>query len=165
MESKVRYLWAALRISMGWIFLWGFLDKLFGLGLSTAADKSWLAGGSPTAGFLGFATAGPLSGLYQGLAGNPVVDWLFMLGLLGLGLALILGVGMRIAAYGGVLLMLLMWSARLPPATNPVVDSHIIYALLLIALAVVRAGDTLGLGRWWTRWVQTRMPRSLRAIL
>jgi len=105
MENKERYIWAVLRIGMGWIFLWGFLDKLFGLGFATASEKAWLAGGSPTSGYLNFATSGPFAPLFQSLAGNPVVDWLFMLGLLLLGLALILGIGVKIAGYSGALLM------------------------------------------------------------
>lgn len=151
MERQARNLWALVRIGLGWIFLWAFLDKLFGLGLSTPAAKSWLAGGSPTLGYLKGATAGPLSGLYQSLAGAAWLDWLFMLGLLGLGIALILGIAMRLAGYAGALLMLLMWSSHLPPAQNPIVDDHIIYALTLLALAASRAGDTLGLGRWWAK--------------
>jgi len=152
METRGRYIWAVLRIAMGWIFLWPFLDKLFGLGFSTAPERAWLAGGSPTAGFLNSAV-GPLSSLYKSMAGSPVVDWLFMLGLLGLGVALILGIGMRIASVGGALLMLLMWSSRLPPTTNPFLDQHIIYVLVLIGLAALKAGDTLGLGKWWSKLV------------
>jgi len=33
----------------------------------------------------------------------------------------------------------------------PFDDNHIIYALLLLGLALVGAVNTLGLGRWWTR--------------
>ena len=43
---------AGLRIATGFIFLWAFLDKLFGLGYSTASAKSWIHGGSPTKGYL-----------------------------------------------------------------------------------------------------------------
>jgi thiosulfate dehydrogenase [quinone] large subunit len=56
---------------------------------------------------------------------------------------------MRVAAVCGALLYLLMWTAVLPPETNPIVDDHIIGALVLIGLALAHAGDTLGLGRWW----------------
>ena len=152
METRGRYIWAVLRIAMGWTFLWPFLDKLFGLGFSTAPEKSWLAGGSPTTGFLKSAV-GPFSNLYKSIAGSPIVDWLFMLGLLALGVALILGIGMRLASVGGVLMMLLMWSSHLPPTTNPFLDQHLIYALVLIGLAVTKAGDTLGLGKWWAKLV------------
>jgi len=148
-NKTARYLLAAIRISLGWVFLWAFLDKLFGLGRSTAPEAAWLAGGSPTAGFLSFAARGPFVGLHNSMAGNPLVDVLFMVGLLGLGLALLLGIGLKIAGLAGPLLMVLMWSAQLPPATNPFMDNHIIYALLLALFPLLEAGHTLGLGRWW----------------
>lgn len=88
--SKEQIVWILLRFALGFTLLWAFLDKTFGLGRATAPDKSWMAGGSPTAGFLKNAVQGPLADFYHSLAGNPVVDWLFMLGLLLIGLALIL---------------------------------------------------------------------------
>ena len=139
-----------LRIAFGWIFLWAFIDKTWGLGYATTPEKAWLEGMSPTEGFLTHATQGPFAELFQSLAGNVVVDWLFMLGLLGIGVALILGIGLRIAGWSGALLMLLMWLAVLPPANNPIVDDHIIYMLLLILVALKPAvGEHLGLGSWW----------------
>ena len=41
-----------LRVSMGFVFLWAFLDKAFGLHYSTPPSKAWIHGGSPTKGFL-----------------------------------------------------------------------------------------------------------------
>jgi hypothetical protein len=61
-----------------------------------------------------------------------------MAGLLGIGLALVLGVGMRIAAATGSLLLVMMWSVMLPPANNPFLDEHLIEAAVLILLADVR---------------------------
>lgn len=144
-----KHLPAVLRIVMGWVFLWAFLDKLFGLGFATAAGKSWLDGASPTAGFLLHGTTGPLAFLYTAIAGQTWVDWMFMLGLLGIGLALMLGVAMRPAAAAGSLMLGLMYSALLWPKNNPLVDEHVIYILLLILLAQMNAGDTWGFGRWW----------------
>jgi len=77
---------AVTRILLGFYFLWAFVDKVFGLGYSTPAERAWVNGGSPTTGFLTNATAeSPLAGLFSALAGVPLVDWLFMLGLLGVG--------------------------------------------------------------------------------
>ncbi|PZM88919.1 MAG: hypothetical protein DIU79_16155, partial [Actinobacteria bacterium] len=66
---------------------------------------------------------------------------------------------MRIAAGSGALLLVMMYTAVLPPTTNPVIDDHLIQAILLIGLAATNAGNTLGLGGWWakTRLVQ-RLP-------
>ncbi|WP_127504725.1 DoxX family membrane protein [Actinoplanes solisilvae] len=151
-----RYLLAGIRLALGWVFLWAFLDKLFGLGRGTPAANAWLDGGSPTAGFLGKAATGPFTGLYNAIAGNVVVDVLFMTALLGIGVALILGIGMRIAAAAGALLTILMWTAVLPPETNPFMDDHLIYAAVLILLALLGAGTTWGLGR---RWAATPLVR------
>ena len=146
-----REVFAALRIVVGFTFLWAFLDKLFGFGYATPSERSWLNGGSPTRGFLANSASGPFEGLYKDIAGAGWADWLFMLGLAAIGTALILGIGMRVAAASGALLYVLMWTVALPPETNPIVDDHIIGALVLIALALVHAGDTFGLGRWWKR--------------
>ncbi len=145
----VRYVGAALRLSLGWVFLWAFLDKTFGLGLGTAGKDAWLNGGSPTNGFLAFGTKGPFKELYQSIAGQPWADWLFMIGLLGIGAALMAGVAMRIAAASGVLLLVLMWTAVLPPDNNPFMDDHLVYAMILVLLVAIGAGRTLGLGTTW----------------
>lgn len=160
--AAFRYVAAILRISLGWVFLWAFLDKAFALGYSTGRNPktgavdtfgpdAWIHGGSPTLGFLKFGTTGPFAGLYQGFAGATWADWLFMVGLLGIGLALTLGVAMRLATASGVVMLVLMWSAALPPTTNPFMDDHLVYALALVALMLAGAGRTLGLGRAWER--------------
>ncbi|GAB3837862.1 DoxX family membrane protein [Dactylosporangium cerinum] len=144
-----RYVFAGVRIALGWVFLWAFLDKLFGLGHETAEKAAWINGGSPTNGFLGRAVAGPFKDFYHSFAGAGWADWLFMLGLLGIGVALILGIGMRVAAVAGALLLVLMWTAVLPPENNPFMDDHLIYAGTIVGLALTQAGNTLGLGTWW----------------
>ncbi len=85
---------------------------------------------------------------------NPFGDVLFMVGLLGIGLSMVLGAGLRIAAVTGAVLMFLMYLAQWPvagSATNPIVDSHWHEALLLIIAAVTLSGDTWGIGKWWAR--------------
>lgn len=149
-NANNKYLWPILRLLMGWTFLWAFLDKLFGLGFATVVAKSWLNGGSPTVGFLKFATKGPLASFYQGLAGNPIVDWLFMIGLLLIGISLILGIGVRIAAVSGAVMLLLMYSAALLPVNNPFLDDHIVYAIIMIGLIFSDSGRFIGFGNWWS---------------
>ena len=149
------------RLSLGFVFLWAFLDKLLALGFHTGYDQegnldrfgdaAWINGGSPTEGFLSFGTKGPFKDFYSGMAGAAWADWLFMIGLAGIGIALMLGVTMRIAAGAGALLMLLMYTAAMQPENNPVIDDHIVYALVLVALALAGANKTLGLGRVWER--------------
>jgi thiosulfate dehydrogenase (quinone) large subunit len=148
-QKATRYLYAGLRMALGWVFLWAFLDKLFGLGHETAAKAAWINGGHPTEGFLKFGATGPFKGIYNDIAGATWADWLFMIGLLGIGVALILGIGMRIAAASGATLLVLMWTAVLPPDNNPFMDDHLIYTAVLVLLALVGAGNTFGLGKSW----------------
>jgi thiosulfate dehydrogenase (quinone) large subunit len=161
-HRKLDYIWGVTRISLGLIFLWAFFDKVFGLGFSTCrgeggvidvgCDSAWLQGGSPTEGFLRFGTKGPLAETFQSMAGNGFVDVLFMMGLLGIGVALVFGIGVRMAAYSGATLMLLMWSASaIWPEHHPFLDDHIIYALLLLGLSGVNNRQVLGLRSWWMK--------------
>jgi thiosulfate dehydrogenase (quinone) large subunit len=145
----VRYTAAALRLSLGWIFLWAFLDKTFGLGHETTSAQAWIHGGSPTKGFLSFGATGPFEGFYHSISGQAWVDWLFMAALLGIGVALIAGIAMRLAAAAGGVLLVLMWSVALPPASNVFMDDHLVYAMVLVLLAAAGAGSTLGLGKTW----------------
>jgi thiosulfate dehydrogenase [quinone] large subunit len=150
---------AVLRIGFGLTFLWAFLDKTFALGFHTGYDQegnldrfgaaAWINGGSPTEGFLKFGADGPFKELYNSIAGAAWADWLFMLGLLGIGLALTFGITMRLAAASGALLYVLMWTVVLPPENNPVLDDHLLSAVTLVALALTAAGDTWGFGRAW----------------
>lgn len=154
---------AVLRISLGFVFLWAFVDKALGLGFATGrnaetgaidffGDGAWIQGGSPTEGFLSFGlhTKEPFTGFYSSLAGNAFVDWMFMLGLLGIGAALMLGVGTRIAAVSGIAMMTLMYTAgSIWSANNPVVDDHVIYAIALGVIAFAGADRTWGLGNRW----------------
>ena len=148
---KARYVFGVTRIALGWVFLWAFLDKAFGLNFATASEDAWINGGSPTFGFLNFATEGKLLHDFFATLSGTAADWLFMTGLLGIGVALLLGIGMRIAATAGATMMTLMWAAELRLENNPFMDDHIVYALVLVGLALYGAGRYLGLGRMWER--------------
>jgi thiosulfate dehydrogenase [quinone] large subunit len=168
-HSAARKGLAVLRLAYGVTFLWAFFDKLLGLGFHTGAitneegartgidfmakDAAWLNGGSPTEGFLMFGVPAhnPFKDIFNNMAGQPVWDWLFMLGLLGIGIALFTGVGIRIAAAAGALLYTLMYLAQIPLENNPVVDDHMIGAIVVVVLALTLAGDTWGFGRQWAR--------------
>jgi thiosulfate dehydrogenase [quinone] large subunit len=123
-----------LRLSMAFIFLWAFLDKTFGLGFATTKANAWINGGSPTAGFLSHAVKGPFADFFHSLAGLWIVDWLFMLGLLFVGLSLLLNMYKKPGATAGVLMLMLMWLALLFPENNPIIDDHIVYSLVLLLL-------------------------------
>jgi thiosulfate dehydrogenase [quinone] large subunit len=155
---------AVLRLGFGLTFLWAFFDKLLALGYATGKNAetgavdyfgpdAWVNDGSPTFGFLNFGVSedNPFHGTFTSIAGDAWADWLFMLGLLGIGLALTFGVGMRLAAVSGAVLYLLMWVASWPLENNPVLDDHLLGAFTVVVLAVTLAGDTWGLGRAWAK--------------
>ncbi|MFZ2764098.1 MAG: hypothetical protein WAX80_03660 [Minisyncoccia bacterium] len=130
-----KIIWLKLRLVMGLIFLWAFVDKLFGLGFATKSENSWLNGGSPTSGYLMNAVHGPFAGYFKSLAGVAIVDWLFMAGLLAVGLTLVINRYVMWGAVAGSIMLLLMWISAFPPENNPLLDDHIVYALVLVLLA------------------------------
>src|SRR3989344_2644999 len=130
-QNKIQYVLGVLRLVMGWIFLWAFMDKLFGLGFATNPEKAWILGGSPTSGFLSFGVHGPFVDLYNSLAGIPFIDWLYMLGMLFIGFTLMSGVLVRLGSIAGIMMLFLLYTAvGLFPANNPFIDEHIVYMLL-----------------------------------
>ncbi len=158
-SSAARKVLAGLRIVIGWYFLWAFVDKVFGLGYSTPAERAWINGGKPAQGFLG-GTEGVFSGLFQAIGSlGSIVDILFMLSLVCIGVALLLGVGVKVTAVAASVLLGMMYLAQFPlgvPAgtyTNPLFDDHWIIALAIIFFALVRGGDEWGLGKWWASQV------------
>ena len=168
---------AVLRIGFGLTFLWAFFDKLLALGFATGrtvdpatgaetvdrfGDAAWINGGSPTEGFLAFGAKGPFADFYHSIAGAAWADWLFMLGLLGIGTALTLGIGMRLGTAAGALLYGLMWTVVLPPPNNPLIDDHVLGAITMVVLALTAAGTTWGLGDLWNRTSLVRGNHWLR---
>lgn len=151
------YGWSILRIGLGYIFLWSFIDKLFGLKVATCSggsygcSEAWLNGGSPTEGFLGNAVTGPFANFYHQLAGNVLVDWAFMLGLLFIGLGLFLGLWIKSAAIAGMALMALMWTSLLWPSNTPGVDEHVIYFLALFGILTTSARPLWTLKNRWIK--------------
>lgn len=168
--TALRRALAALRIAFGVTFLWAFFDKLLGLGFATGAvidpesgartgidfmakDQAWLNGGSPTEGFLSFGVPAhnPFHDTFASMAGATWADWLFMAGLLGIGLTMTFGFAVRLGALSGAVLYLLMWVASWPLENNPVVDDHLLGAISMVVLGLALAGDTWGLGKVWAR--------------
>lgn len=169
-KPKASWLIGLLRIGYGFTWLWAFFDKLFGLGFSTCAstteagdkvvtvmcDAAFINGGSPTYGILNFATANSATGeLFTWMAPSAPdaqnwVDWLFMIGVLLIGLPFLLGIGVRLSGAGGVIMYLFMYLAiAVLPANNPVLDDHILGAMTMALLIFLNAGVYLGLGNWW----------------
>jgi thiosulfate dehydrogenase [quinone] large subunit len=165
---KGMWAWTVLRLLLGWSFLWAFLDKFFGLGFATCraedsssidfvCDAAMIKGGSPTYGFLAFATEASHTGfLFDWMAPSApdsinLADIGFMAALLLGGVALMLGIGTRIAAIGSAILMAFMFLAsEVWPENNPINSSHIIEMVAFLGIATVGPG-AFSLQGWFQR--------------
>ena len=131
---------ALLRIAMGWLFFYAGITKIL--------NPEWSANG-----YLVGAKTFPA--FYQWLTQPeilPIINFANKWGLLLIGIALILGIGVRIAAGAGMLLMILYY---FPVLTFPtigknsyIIDEHIIYALALWLLTAAHSGRVWSLYPW-----------------
>lgn len=129
-----------LRVSTGWL--------MFYAGITKVLNPEWSA-----AGYLKGAKT--FVGFYQWLTSSgllPIVNFLNEWGLTLLGVSLILGIGVRLSSILGAVLMLLYYFPVLDfPYPNPhsyIIDEHIIYAMILLLFASLRAGRVWGLENW-----------------
>ena len=141
-----------LRLSLGWLFLYAGISKIF--------NPAWSA-----AGYLHGAKT--FTGLYEWLAQPgilPVVNVLNEWGALLLGVSLLLGIFVRLSTVLGAVLMLLYYIPILEfPYVGEhafLVDEHIVYALALLVLGSLRAGRVWGLETWCSNLpICSRYPR------
>ncbi|WP_062217538.1 DoxX family membrane protein [Streptomyces sp. NBRC 109706] len=147
----VRALIALARVLVGWVLFWAGLDKILGLGFPTEDGSAVIDGVSATEGYLthGLDPDSLAADVLGPLSGNPVADVLYLAGTFGAGLALILGVCVRLAGAGGAVLFLSLWFSSFPLEYNPVVDEHLFYAAALALLVALDAGRYYGLASWW----------------
>lgn len=145
------------RLALGWLFFYAGITKLIA--------PAWSAA---------FYLKDPqmFAGFYKALL-NPgalsVVNFLVAWGLTLLGVSLILGIFVRLSSYLGALLMLLLYFPILkfpyPNAHSFIVDEHIIYGLVLIFFAAIRAGRVYGLDAWCARLPWCAQHPRVRDIL
>jgi thiosulfate dehydrogenase [quinone] large subunit len=123
------------RFTMGWIFAYAGFHKLFT--------------GFSSAGYLGNATQGPLTGWFHSLAANAtavdVINGLVVWGEVLIGLALVFGVLTRWAAFWGAVMMFMFYISAFPPENNPFMEYHLVYIVALGILGALGAGRILGL--------------------
>jgi thiosulfate dehydrogenase [quinone] large subunit len=129
-----------LRIAMGWF--------MFYAGITKVLNPEWSAEGYLKA-------AKTFQGFYSWFASPgilPITNFVNAWGLTLLGVSLILGAAVRLSSILGAVLMILYYFPVLTfPYIKPfafIVDEHIIYALVLIYFALIRAGRIYGLDDW-----------------
>jgi len=150
------YLTVTLRLSMGWIFLYSGVEKLY---------TELTTGNMATYGYLRFAVRGPFAGFFSGMAGNPIVNGLVVWAFILIGIALILGIFVRWSSFWGIVMMFLFYFSAFPPEHNPFIDDHIIYILVLAMFMVLGAGRIFGLDKYIERTNIVRKRPWLKAFL
>lgn len=132
------------RVAIGWVFLYAGIAKI--------ASGTWSA-----AGYLGAAKTFP--GLFDWFASPailPFTNFLNEWGQVAIGISLILGLWSRIGGWAGAIMMLLYYFPILdfpyPDAHSYIVDSHIIYALLLAYIAESRTDEIWSIRKLIKRW-------------
>lgn len=148
-----------LRISLGWLFFYAGVTKVLNPGWSAAGYLK----SAKTFGFF-----------YQWLSQPSILsanDFINEWGLTLLGLSLILGIFVRLSSILGALLMLLYY---LPILNFPyvgsgtssfLVDQHIIFILVLLFFASIRAGRIWGLENWCSKLPVCKRFSKLRNLL
>ena len=137
----------ALRFVMGGMMLFAGLGK-FALVSGEAFDAS---------GFLvhGVDAASPVSGLYAAMAGNAalleVINVIIPVTQVLIGVALIAGAFVRLAALGGAIQMLAFYLGGWEGQWLALFDSTLIYAVVFLALGALAAGRIAGLDRYIER--------------
>ena len=139
------------RIALGWL--------MFYAGITKVLDPEWTAAGYAM-------SAKTFPGLYALFASPANIGWINFVnewGLTFLGISLILGIGVRLSSILGATLMVFYY---FPAFDFPyvgehsyIVDEHVIYALLLVFFAVVRAGRYVGLEERFGRMFLKKIPR------
>jgi thiosulfate dehydrogenase [quinone] large subunit len=155
-ETWVGYSLVGLRLVLGWTFFYAGITKVL--------DPEWSAGG-----FLlnAIPDGNPFGGVWETMA----ADWLWLIdplnawGLTLVGAALMLGAFVRWSAIWGAVMMLFYWAASLPLQNGILIDSHIVYALLLFGLGAFGAGRLLGMDRYLEDMELVRNHRGLRLFL
>ena len=157
-EFKSARSWSMLgmRLLLGFMFLWGGIEKI----------QTELSGKMATTGFLAHAVTGPYAGFFNGLAGNWAVEYLVVYGELAIGISLMFGLFTRVGGLSGIAMSLLFYFSQLPVQNNPFVNEYVIYALAFLIVASFAAGRFLGVDGVLqaASEKQPRLNRFLRAL-
>ncbi|MBT4857499.1 DoxX family protein [Candidatus Uhrbacteria bacterium] len=149
--KQVNQMWfsiglTVLRVALGVVFLVAGVSKL----------GDWSA-----AGYLQGST-GPLADWFVSLAGNPLVDFLNVWGLILIGSALLLGLLVRPASFFAAIMMFLYYFSQFEQNTeHGLIDDHIIYLLIFVLFLSGGVGHVFGLDgmasqrirkqSWWSK--------------
>ena len=149
-EDRGAFIFGILRVLLGAMLFWAFLDKMFGLGYATPAGSGFIDGGSPTKGFLIGASNGTFGWLFEPMVDiSGILDVVILLAMFALGVGLILGIGKKLCCIGGMAMFFVFYLAMFPLSNNPILDEHVIYIVVLLGVLLTKSCESIGFGRRW----------------
>lgn len=132
--------------------------SMIGLGLRLFIDGGWGAWNSIGVVLPTTYPRGPIGDIFLNFWGNQFVIQLLIWGAVLVGLSLVFGAFLRLGAYGGILIMLMLYLAVIPPA-SVIFNQHTIYIMALAILAVSRAGEIGGIDSFIGDRLEERYPK------
>lgn len=141
-ERIFPYVLLAIRLAMGYMF-----TRVGWLLLTQGGWDAWMDVG----GYLPQVVQGPLAGIMEGMWGNAFAMGLLITGSLVVGLALILGLAVRLAALGGAVMMVCFYLATIPPDSGAI-NHYVLSILVLTVLSAAGAGHRWGIDRFLQRY-------------
>ena len=149
MNTKTIIAAVTLRLLLGWYMFFAGIEKVL--------DPSWTASG-----FLSHAKTFPE---FYAWFGSPMNAWwidpLNAWGITLIGVALLLGVAVRLAAYAGAFLMIIYYFPHNVFPSVPhgyIVEEHIIYAVAFMLVAVSPAAHHFGLSKMFRKTFLMKIP-------
>ena len=117
--------------------------SMIGLGLRLFVGGGW--GAWNTVGVVLPTTypRGPVGEIFLAFWGNQAVIQLLIWSSVLIGAALVLGVAVRLASYGGILIMLMFYLAVIPPG-SVIINQQLMYIIVFAFLVVGKAGEIAG---------------------
>jgi thiosulfate dehydrogenase [quinone] large subunit len=139
----------ALRLTIGWVFLYAGIEKIFGAEPFSAVGYLKFGTIGTTAAQVAEGTiVNPTHQFWVDMAGNAalmnIVNFLVPFGQVAIGLALILGLATRFAAVMGTIMMTAFWISGWDFAFG-VIEYHSVLAIATAVLGLTAAGEVYGL--------------------
>jgi len=132
--------------------------SMIGLGLRLFVGGGW--GAWNTVGVVLPTTypRGPIGNILLNFWGNQFVIQLLIWSSVLIGIALVLGVAVRLASYGGMVIMLMFYLAVIPPG-SVIISQQVIYLIMFAILAIGEAGKVGGLDSFLAPILEDRYPK------
>ncbi|MFB6214391.1 MAG: hypothetical protein ABEI54_00835, partial [Candidatus Bipolaricaulia bacterium] len=118
--------------------------SMIGIGARLFAGGGWGAWNSVGVVLPSTYPRGPIGEILLVFWGNQFVIQLLIWACVLIGVALVLGIAVRLASYGGILIMLLMYLAVIPPP-SAIISQQLIYIIVYLLLIAGEAGKIKGL--------------------